>query len=398
MSYMGLGEIRPENFIEIDNLFEDFIPKHKEIWIFGTGLYGKAFDKYLLQCGVDARGFVVSDDKSYTFVSSKPVMSIDSFKRHYGEESRVGLLLAIDEKYYDEVVPQLMFLGSDLLFLKRLYKQLAADRCGERNKLPVLCFHIADQCNLSCFSCTACSPIADAGIYEIEQFKRDIDHLKRLFDIDSITEINFTGGDVFQNPHFTKMIQITHESYPQSLITFSTNGIGLGNQSDEFWELVSSCGVRIYYTLYPIKYKHDGEIVDKAKKYNVDLVIAGDAVGEDKTSWRIPFVESGKEIVHDFLFCRFHRRCAVIKNGFWAPCCAIRQIPLINNKFNAKIPLSGDDTLDLQKAKSADEVQEFLAKRLPLCDYCALRERKSMGEWLPSRKEKSEWISEGISS
>jgi hypothetical protein len=34
---MGMGQITQADFEAMDTLFERFIPKYKEIWLFGTG-------------------------------------------------------------------------------------------------------------------------------------------------------------------------------------------------------------------------------------------------------------------------------------------------------------------------------------------------------------------------
>jgi len=156
VSYMGMGEFAINDFEVMDDLFERFIPAHEEIWLFGTGVIGTAFYNYLKECDVEPAGFVVSCPNKP--VGNKPVIDIMEFRRRYEAGENMGLLLTVDEKYYDEVMPDLMFLGEDIRFLKRLYKALAVDRCGDRNCIFHLAFLIVDHCNLSCFSCGCSQP------------------------------------------------------------------------------------------------------------------------------------------------------------------------------------------------------------------------------------------------
>lgn len=396
-----MGEITQEDFAAMDDLFENFIPMHKSVWLFGNGDFGTAFYRYLQECGVTASGFVVSNPKTSRTEDGISVLSIKDFRQLYENERSIGLILTVDEKYYDEILPNLMFLGDDLRFLKRKYKQLAFERCGDTKKFRLLSFHIADKCNLACYGCTAASPIAKKSIiYSYETFSCDIQKLSDLFG-NNIENIYFTGGDVFQNPHFLEFIKLSRNLFPDSKISFSTNGLAFHKQEDSFWRILGENKVLVYWTLYSVIYKKYEETIEIAKKYNVNLLVIGDAANEDKTSWRIPFAMRKNQKVHDFLFCSFHRKCAVIANGYYLPCCAPRMVKHIKNYFEIDIPLTeavcvggGGDFMDLRNVNKACEIENWLKKRPPLCDYCAIRQRYSMGKWLPSGCKKEEWILE----
>lgn len=395
MGYMSMDTISLADFDAMDNLFECFIPAHQEIWLFGAGVFGKAFYYYLKECGVKATGFVVSDLASKSIVGNDSILllNIEQFKRHYIEKRGRGLILTLDEKYYDEILPRLMFLGEDLYFLKKKYKQLALERCGERDKFKALIFRLADHCNFSCYSCATASPVAEKEIYEYEAFARHIEKLSKLFE-DSVKRITFTGGDVFLNPRFLDFIVLARKMFPASEITFTTNGIDFYKQDNLFWKTLAENEVIARWTLYPVKYKNYADTIDKAKKFGVNLLIGGDRVGEDKTSWRMPFSIKGKQKKHDFLFCPFHRECATIANGIYYPCVVPGVLKHFKKYFGIDIPLHEGDFLDINKINSVKEIEDWLKRRPPVCDYCALRERRSMGEWMPSKRDRSEWFLE----
>ena len=48
--------------------------------------------------------------------------------------------------------------------------------------------------------------------------------------------------------------------------------------------------------------------------------------------------------------------------------------------------------LTIDKIKNCEEIYDFMAKRPILCDYCAIRERHSMGKWLSSHGKFEEWF------
>ena len=50
-----MGKITMQYFLQNDYFFVKYIPRYDEVWLFGTGAYVMAFDKYLNNCGVMAR-------------------------------------------------------------------------------------------------------------------------------------------------------------------------------------------------------------------------------------------------------------------------------------------------------------------------------------------------------
>lgn len=390
----GTSAITHDDFHDLDDLFENFIPSYDELWLFGAGVYGKSFQRYLQECEVDIAGFVLSCPNA-TSVRGKPVLSIEEFNNRYNfGQKKLGILLTIDEKYYDEVLPCLKPLGKDLHVIKQLHKKMAVDRCSDFDICPpTLVFNISDQCNLSCYGCSAASPIVkDVSVYSFENYKRDISVMKNI--LKPVPAICFTGGECLLNPELMDFAMLARQIFPDAKIAFNTNGILLNELNDTFWQMASDYRIEISFTLYPIKYKNLDEVVKKAESYGVELFCLGDTLKlHDKTSWHFPLTKRGSEKKWDFLLCALHRRCGIlIKNGIMHICGAMRRVEHINAHFDSCFPLADGDFIDIYSIRNKAEIELFLQRRPRLCNYCDIRSRHSMGKWLPSKLESSEWI------
>ena len=392
MSYLGMGEITQADFAAMDDLFERFIPSREEIWLFGTGSYARAFHRYLRECGVEADGFVVSSTAGQApLMENKPVLCIENFKARCKQGKKTGLLLTLDEKYYDEVLPKLMFMGDDLRFIKRKYKQLAIEKCEVPVEIKEVTFDLTAHCNFSCYSCGKAAPIAEAKFYDFKEFKRELKRFKELFN--NVGKVIFSGGEPTLHPAYMDFLKEVREVYPESEVELITNGIILQNSEDAVWKQLANLRIIVLWSKYPIEYRYFESAVEKAKRLGVYLKI--DAGGDDdkKISWQVPYTEAGMQKHHDFLFCMFHRKCGHLDRGKYKLCSLAIAIPYLNKRFETNIPIAEADEIDIYQATS-EEILDFSAKRLPLCDYCAIRERRPMGEWLPSKGEKSEWFIE----
>jgi len=393
MNYMGMDSITQKHFEELDNLFEQFISSHNEVWLFGAGLYGKAFYRYLQECGVQAIGFVISNPESQETEDGKPILNIKQFRDRYNcSTEKIGMILSVDEKYYDEILPELMFLRNDLWFLKKLYKEMAVEKFSGTRRIYNFGFQLVDHCNLSCYGCGAFSPLAEEFFYDYDDFVRDINCVKKIFG-DKIEKIDFNGGEVLLHPRLLDFVETARDMFTNIQINLLTNGINAQKQSESFWDRLSKAKATICWTLYPIKYQQFEETLEKIKKYNVTLYISGDSSEtSDKTSWYLPFSLKGDQKIHDFLLCSFNRCSNTLRAGILYHCCQQRTIHILNKRFGTSLPGSDNEYINITEVDSANTIYEFQKKRASLCNYCAIRKRKNMGKWLPSRCKKEEWI------
>ena len=89
----------------------------------------------------------------------------------------------------------------------------------------------------------------------------------------------------------------------------------------------------------------------------------------------------------------------VCRDGTLRTCFAVRLFDNLKARFGDEIAgefyeagSSGCNYKIISQLQSVEEIFDFMKKRVPLCDYCAIRERHSMGKWEQSRKEITEWL------
>lgn len=83
----------------------------KTVFVYGAGKNQKKIKSYLIKKGVDVRGFVVSD--SHFQDASNEIRISDLFK-HCNKEDNYGIVVAVTEKYYNEIVRNIYNAGIDL--------------------------------------------------------------------------------------------------------------------------------------------------------------------------------------------------------------------------------------------------------------------------------------------
>jgi hypothetical protein len=157
------------------------------------------------------------------------------------------------------------------------------------------------------------------------------------------------------------------------------------------WLTCSRNNICVKVTSYPIKLDHT--VIKKiAKKHSVKLVIRAQAM--NKHTWcRLPKdINGGQDIWDNIKLCLVANFCIFLKEGKLSTCC----LPLLADRFNTffeeNITISENDYIDIYKAKTADEIYNFLCKPMPFCRYCKIRDWEVGIEWGVSKKEFSEWF------
>lgn len=166
-------------------------------------------------------------------------------------------------------------------------------------------------------------------------------------------------------------------------------------------------GVTLYWTLYPIAYPDYESTVERIKilgEGKIHIFVQGDSTGEGKSSWKIPFDMKKTSERYDWLFCRLHKdnhNMLIVRDGTIRTCFAVRLFENLENRFGNRMTdkfkncgKSAENYLRLSNIQSEEEIVQFMRKRIALCDYCALRERHSLEEWMPSRGDMTEWFIE----
>lgn len=403
MSYMNMGKSMQNEIRELDILFDEFILPKDELWIFGTGKYGKAFYRYLRQCDVVIKGFIVSDEK-HKNEQKLPIMTISQFRDYYFQkEKKVGVLLAIDPMHYGNVYPRLMFLKEDLYIVKANWLTCAEKHDCNLDGLNII-IPIIDYCKgIACYGCGVCSPIAQKSKYEFNQFEKDFFMVDKFLH-EKVTRINITGGEPFLHPDLLRFVAVLRKTYPTAVISISTNGLSFLTKDDYFWEELGKMNIVIDWTLYPIDYPNMDEFFEKiseSKNNQIQFVIHGDEYGDSKSSWLLPY-SFEKQKKRDWLFCGHHRdgsNCIDMRDGIIYYCYVNANIKQLEKKFGDKFTESFNESMHDQRnyikineIESINQVLKFVKGRHPQCDYCAVRKRRSMGEWMRSKGDFEEWV------
>ncbi|MDR1320086.1 MAG: class I SAM-dependent methyltransferase [Gracilibacteraceae bacterium] len=103
-----------------------WLQKYQNIWLFGTGAYGQALRECLCERNVGVRGFIVSSPEFDHMQAGEPIISIDEFKNTFFLQN-TGVVLAVDCKYYNDIIPKLSFALDNLYFLDEEFKQACWD-------------------------------------------------------------------------------------------------------------------------------------------------------------------------------------------------------------------------------------------------------------------------------
>ena len=82
---------------------------------------------------------------------------------------------------------------------------------------------LIDRCNFNCRACIPFSNIAGDGIYEIDEFKKDIGRLAKLYQ--NIKLFRLLGGEPLLLKNLNEYIQAVRKHFLQSELIIVTNGI-----------------------------------------------------------------------------------------------------------------------------------------------------------------------------
>ena len=250
---------------------------------------------------------------------------------------------------------------------------------------------VVEHCNLCCRGCTAFSPLAKEEFLDYEQYCKDMYKLAELTN-HNLSEIIYTGGEPLLHPKFGEMLKFAYDLFPESEISFLTNGVLIPQQKTEFWEICSECNIKVCISKYPIKLNNK-KIDEIKERWKVEFDWVGGKDTPVKKMWKYPIDLTGKVSKwNSFMICSQVNTCMRMKNGKIYPCNTTACIEHFNKYFNKDIKLiPGKDFLELEKVKDIQEVLEFLITPPHLCRYCH-RTGVTFGyDWEVSKKDISEW-------
>ena len=249
---------------------------------------------------------------------------------------------------------------------------------------------IVDHCNLNCKSCGHFSPLASKAFLDVKLFEKDLFRLNELLN-GRIHCLELMGGEALLHPQLNDFIKITAK-YVSGEKNLCTNGILLSKLPDNIYKLCAETNTTICITVYPIKI--DWEAISlKANHYGTKLYLIKSA-GESLKNWfKNPRDKNGQQnIKENFNKCFWKARCVVLEHGRLSSCVVPLKAKFFQNYFHSKIfDTSENNSIDIYKANSIEEIVDFLNNPIPCCRFC-LPNKEERIQWGVSNREINEWI------
>lgn len=249
---------------------------------------------------------------------------------------------------------------------------------------------LAEHCDLNCAGCDHFSPLAEPEFADFAETERDFSRLSELF-CGHAKAIHLLGGEPLLNQNLPAFLKMAREHFPDAAIDITTNGLRLLNQPEEFWASCRDNNIIIRPTRYPIPLKF-AEIERRAEEFGVQYRYFGDTGTVVKTSnhYRLD-VEGQQDGSRNFLLCHRANTCVYLQHGRLYTCTVAPTVRHFNRYFGMNLKVVPEDSIDIYKANSAQEIMEFLAKPIPFCRYCMADKTAWNQPWHRSEKLIKEW-------
>lgn len=248
---------------------------------------------------------------------------------------------------------------------------------------------VAEHCNLGCYSCNHFSQLAEPEFPDLASVERD---LKRLAELScgSITAISLAGGEPLLNPALPEFMRVARTYFPEARIQIITNGLLLLGQKDIFWESVKKYAVVMTPTKYPgINWE---KIESRAAEFGYQFTYFDLTGNSEKVSRKFCLdLSGGQNPKKSFMRCSMAFCTAAVQNGRMATCSFVFNMRHFNCYFNQHIPVTDMDSIDIYKARSMQEIIDFLNKPIPLCRFCKSMGEEIVGTWRKTEKSIKEW-------
>ena len=259
------------------------------------------------------------------------------------------------------------------------------------NKLLQFDVHLAEHCNLNCAGCNHFSSLAEPEFTDPAVLDKDFARLAELFGR-RVSYVNLMGGEPLLHPRVNDCLRAARRHFPQSAINVVTNGLLVFSQKEDFWQACRECQIVVLVSRYPIKLDFD-QMLAIAEKNSVELRFNGRTQKEERNFRRVPLDLSGRQDKDlSFVMCNRANACIALNKGRLFTCQTAAYIEHFNKFFQQNLTLSPDDYIDIYKAQSAEEIFNFLAKPIPFCRFCNLKDKLDNLGWHASEKNMAEWV------
>jgi MoaA/NifB/PqqE/SkfB family radical SAM enzyme len=270
------------------------------------------------------------------------------------------------------------------------WRKITKENLKIKNSFPILHLHLVDHCNLNCRGCDNFSPLSPEVFANIETYKRDCTRIAELSN-GKIDEIQLLGGEPLLHPQINELLTITRTIFPTNTISIVSNGVLLPKMKDSFWDCCKENNISIIVTKYPIKLDYKSiELVVKSK--NIAYTYYGNTESVDKSMQCLPLDIDGKQNPLDsFLRCSRANRCISLDNGKIYTCSLIPYVKYFNSYFAKDLKIADNDYIDIYKANKIEEILNFVAKPMPFCRHCNLKNTIWDIGFGISKRKISEW-------
>ncbi|MBQ8698465.1 MAG: radical SAM protein [Schwartzia sp.] len=325
------------------------------------------------------------------------VLSVEEAVRRYSHE--LFLLTAV--KTITEMYGQLREAGvADECIVRHVPPELLEDWEAERQKKRMAAHttlrfevNVTKHCNLNCKGCDHFAPLADASdCMDFNVYLRDMQRISELFG-DKANEIHILGGEPMLHPELKRFLQAARELFPSAKICLDTNGTLLPKVGDDFWKFFHKQRIVIEPTMYPVPVDYE-ELARTAERHHVEYqYLQKNKPGGHHTLWKCPLdLTGGQDPTESFIHCGNANRCITLENGRLYTCSIASNMYLFNRFFGNEYVQFGDqDGIDIYQAQSAEEIFSYLARPMPVCRYCDVKDRTMDHPWEVSRREITEW-------
>ncbi len=390
-----------------------FCYEHKHLYIWGTGQAQRYLEKYLNMSGISIEGYIITDSygsmlpwwwqgkEDFSSSNDDRAYHFNELVEKYRDNVSFGILVAEEDMYLNDIVGQISTLGfpfEHVYFLSEYNKRAIAYKMTPR---PVdrmwIEVNLADHCNLNCQMCDHFSPVAKPHFLDLAEYTRDIKRLAELTG-EKMGIMKLQGGEPLLNENIIDFIKVTRETFPDCILFLFTAGLLLKkwetHPKGNLWQACHDYDVRIQFTIYPIGIDVAG-IKALAKKYGV-MMDAFSEVGDrtfqgTKRSCKHPFRLEGDVEKWQFISCYQFNESITLKDGKLYTCPMIPYIDSFNDYFNQFLSVSENDYIDIYKAKSYEELAEFMTRRTDFCRYCDVVSRRHF-DWKQSEHTIGEYV------
>jgi hypothetical protein len=280
-------------------------------------------------------------------------------------------------------------LGNSNTYIFLLKIKSVLKRIIRPNALDSLDICVAEHCNLGCYSCNHFSQLAEPEFADFEKTEHD---LKRLAELSggNIPIIYLVGGEPLLNPALPEFMRIARQYFPQSRVQIITNGLLLLTQKDIFWESVKKYNIVMTPTKYPgVNWE---KIERRAREFGYKFDYFDFSGNTEKSSRKFCLDLSGRQDPKkSFRHCCLAACTVAVKNGRIATCSFVFNIRHFNKYFNQKIPVAEVDSIDIYKARTMQEIVDFVNHYIPLCRYCKSMGEEIVGGWRKTENKINEW-------